>query len=344
MSIIDIVPSYWRSCIQALQNIEPASREGRLLTNLRLILSAPPRDESLPADVPREWMSSSRHGAQLMNMFGQTETTGVRDRLSDPGFQFRDQESCPSWSSHCEYTHLSAGRFRRPVPVGVYGDVYIEGAGIGRGYLSQPDLTAERFVPDPFSSTAGARLYRTEIQDVSGWMESSSSAVAPTIRSRSEVSALSPGKLKPPCDNIRRCGKASWLLEPPVLDASADVKGHRPSTSGGQRLVAFVVPRERFHATGSSKVQEEPFRRLEYSMELREFLKWKLPDYMVPSAIVELGTLPLTPNGKVDRKTLSALLVSHEMEVAKQEPATTSRHRTLLPRKRWQQSGKRFSA
>ena len=104
---------------------------------------------------------------------------------------------------------------------------------------------------------------------------------------------------------------------------ATDVKGHRPITSGSQRLVAFVVPRERFHATGSSTVQEEPFRRLERSMELREFLKWKLPDYMVPSAIVELGTLPLTPNGKVDRKALSALLVSHEMEVAKPEPATT---------------------
>ena len=148
--------------------------------------------------------------------------------------------------------------------MGVYGDVYIGGAGIGRGYLGQPELTAERFVPDPFSLTAGARLYRTG--DTGRFRPDGVIEFIGRADNQIKVRGfrIEPGEV----EAALRQHPAVWESvvvaeeEPPVLDACADVKGPRPITSGSQRLVAFVVSRERFHATGSSKVQKEPFRGL----------------------------------------------------------------------------------
>ena len=210
VSIIDIVPSYWRSCIQELQCMEPASRAALLDNKLRLILSA---SESLLSDVPEEWLSGFRHDARLVNMFGQTETTGIVTVYPIPASSAENMKVVPIGRPIANTRLYLLDPSRRPVPVGVRGDVYIGGAGVGRGYLSQPELTAERFVPDPFSGTAGARLYRTG--DTGRYRPDGVIEFigAPTTRSRSEVSASSPGKLKPPCDSIRPCGRALWLLK-----------------------------------------------------------------------------------------------------------------------------------
>ncbi|MFQ5796993.1 MAG: amino acid adenylation domain-containing protein, partial [Candidatus Bipolaricaulia bacterium] len=155
VTVIDIVPSYWRNCIQALASLEIATRKALLENRLRLILTA---SEPLWSDLPEKWKFELKHGAKLINMFGQTETTGIVAVYPIPP------------PDHKEIKIVQIGRpipntqvylldtQRRPVPVGMVGEIYIGGAGLARGYLHQPELTAERFVPHPFSNDESVRL------------------------------------------------------------------------------------------------------------------------------------------------------------------------------------------
>jgi amino acid adenylation domain-containing protein len=293
VSIIDIVPSYWRNCNQVLASLEPASRADLLRNRLRLILSA---SEPLFSDVPREWGLGFQHGARLINMFGQTETAGivtVYPIASHDGGSVKVVPIGRPIANTRAYVLDSSGQ---PAPLGVWGELHIGGASVGRGYLNQPELTAEQFVPDPFSETPGERLYRTG--DVTRYL---------------------------PDGNIEFSGRVDhqmklhgFRIEPAEIEA---VVGQHPGvresavvtqkdTTGEKRLVAYVVPNSGIQGFRGSDVQVGPpehvlpSQREHLTRELREFLRQKLPEYMVPSLIVELAALPRTPNGKVDRVAL----------------------------------------
>jgi amino acid adenylation domain-containing protein len=166
------------------------------------------------------------------------------------------------------------------VPAGVAGELCIGGLAVGRGYHRRPDLTAEKFVPDPFSTTPGGRLYRTG--DLARRM---------------------------PDGNIEFLGRIDhqvklrgYRIELGEIEASlsehsgvsAAVVAVRDDGDGNKKLVAYVVAR-------SPETAEEPL-----ASELQRKLGGFLPDYMVPSTFVFLRTLPLTPSGKVDRRALPA--------------------------------------
>jgi hypothetical protein len=163
------------------------------------------------------------------------------------------------------------------VPIGVGGELHIGYDGLARGYVNQPELSAEKFIPNPFSDEPGARLYRTG--DRARFLPDGEIDFLGRIDHQVKVRGyrIEPGEIE-----------KVFGQYPSVLDVVVIV---REDTPGEKRLVAYVVAR--------------PEQTLEAS-DLRNFGKEKLPQYMMPSAFVVLQSLPLTPNGKIDRRALPA--------------------------------------
>jgi thioesterase domain-containing protein len=163
------------------------------------------------------------------------------------------------------------------LPVGVAGEIYIGGVALARGYLGRAELTAEKFIPHPFPPSSGARLYRTGDlgRRLAGGEIEFLGRLDHQVKLRGYRIELG---------EIEAILSQQTKIEEAVVVAREDVPGDT-------RLVAYLVAKK------GSDVRVE---------ELREFLKSKLPDYMIPSAYVMLDELPLTPNGKVDRQALPA--------------------------------------
>ena len=160
------------------------------------------------------------------------------------------------------------------MPIGVQGELYIGGDGVARGYLNGPDLNAQRFVPDPFAQSGNARLYRT--------------GDLVRYRANGEIEFLGriDNQVKVRGFRIELGEIESALAEHPSVREAVVVAR---KDNGDKHLAAYLVA-----ATGLTPSIDE----------IREFLKDKLPDHMVPSVFVVLESLPLSPTGKVDRRAL----------------------------------------
>jgi amino acid adenylation domain-containing protein len=178
-----------------------------------------------------------------------------------------------------------------PCPVGVPGELYVGGAGVSRGYLNRPGLTAERFVPDPFGAP-GERLYRTG--DRTFWRQDGALEYRGRLDHQIKLRGfrIELGEIEAV---LRRC--------PEVREAVVLLREDAP---GDPRLVAYVVPAEAGGGAAPAPVAGDVPQWPSLAGELRRHCQRHLPDYMVPAAFVALAHLPLTANGKIDRRALPA--------------------------------------
>ncbi|HYH79880.1 MAG TPA: amino acid adenylation domain-containing protein, partial [Longimicrobium sp.] len=236
-------------------------------TSLRRIVLG---GESLPVGMVAE-LRARLPGARLYHEYGPTEAT-VTSTARTCGAEGEAPGASIGGPISNTRVYLLDAR-GEPVPVGVAGELYVGGAGVARGYLGRPELTAERFVPDSFSAEPGARLYRTG--DLGRWLADGTIEFLGRVDTQVKVRGyrIEPGEIE------------ARLLEPEGV-REAVVVAHEDE-AGSRRLVAYVV--------GDVEAGV-----------LREHLRRKLPGYMVPAAFVPLERLPLTPSGKLDRRALLA--------------------------------------
>ncbi|GHG84274.1 non-ribosomal peptide synthetase [Comamonas sp. JC664] len=244
-----------------------AQLEPEALPLLESVVSA---GEACSPELARRWLKATR----FINAYGPTETTicASVDEAVNP-----DRLSIGrAWANVRLYV-LDAGM--QPLPVGVPGELFIGGVGVARGYLGRPDLSAERFVPDPFSATPGERLYRTG--DRVRWLPEGRLEFLGRLDHQVKLRGfrIELGEIE-----------AALAAHPEVQDAAVLVREEAP---GRKQLVAYVVPDD----------DDQPVE----ADALRKALEGRLPDYMVPSAFVMLKAMPLTTSGKVDRKALPSL-------------------------------------
>jgi acyl-coenzyme A synthetase/AMP-(fatty) acid ligase/acyl carrier protein len=211
----------------------------------------------------------------LINHYGPTECTVVATRATvvpDPESDTPPPIGRPVANTRAYVLDARLG----PVPAGARGELYLGGGGLARGYLGRASLTAERFIPDPFSGEPGGRLYRTG--DVARHLADG----------RLEFVGRADDQVKVRGFRIELGEVEAALLLHEGLERVVVVA--RGDARGSLRLVAYVVARD-----GASPPQAEV---------LRQHLRERLPEYMIPQSFVPLAALPLTPNGKVDRAAL----------------------------------------
>jgi natural product biosynthesis luciferase-like monooxygenase protein/amino acid adenylation domain-containing protein len=269
-TLIDLVPSYWTRTAEALAD-EPALAPDAL----RLALSA---SEPLTAATLQRWFRVAPAGARFMNMFGQTETTGIVAVGEVTAADLEDGAILPLGQALPGNSLLVVDQAGQPLPAGLPGEIVVCGANVGLGYHRDEALTAARFG----NVGAAGRSYRTGDRGL----------LRPDGRLAFAGRLDTQVKVRGHRVEVEEV-EAMLRQYAGVHEAAVDT---RPDPAGDTRLVAFVVP---------ARGEVMPAAR-----ELRDQLAAAVPDYMVPSAFAELDALPRTPNGKLDRGALRTLAVN----------------------------------
>ncbi len=269
VTILNQTPSAFRQVIDA----QAGSMQSHVLR--KVIFGG----EALEVGILKPWFErNDTKETQLINMYGITETTvHVTYHPLDP-IDTKYYVDSPIGSRIPDLYIYILDANGKPVPIGVAGELYIGGAGVARGYLNMPDLTVERFMPDPFTKKPDARMYKTG--DLGKWVPDG------TIEflGRNDFQVKIRGFRIELGEIESRLSEVEGVKEVVVL-AREDIPGEK-------RLIAYYTVRET-----SEEITAE---------DMRSSLANQVPEYMLPSAYMALEEIPLTPNGKIDHKALPA--------------------------------------
>ncbi len=267
VTILNQTPSAFYQLIQ----VDNTADSGQKL-NLRWIILG---GEKLEVRNLKPWfLRNGDRIPQLVNMYGITETTvhvtfrplTLKD-LDNPSVSVIGRP-IPGWQVYL------LDQYQQPVPTGIQGEMYIGGAGVSSGYLNRPELTAERFISNPFDKLLGKYLYRSG--DLARYLPNGEFEYLGRIDEQIKIRGFR-----------IELGEIETILQQHSAVQNCVVV-LREVADGDKHLVAYVVPNAKTVSPN----------------ELREFLKAKLPDYMLPTAFIFMENLPLTPNGKLDHRAL----------------------------------------
>ncbi|MBN3775130.1 non-ribosomal peptide synthetase, partial [Burkholderia sp. Se-20378] len=268
----------------------------RCTTLSRIICSG----EALPVATAQLCLERLPH-AQLHNLYGPTEAAIDVTAFTCPA-DF-DAQSVPIGKPIANTRIYLLDSYGQPVPLGAVGEIYIGGAGVARGYLNRPELTAERFLADPFVADPLARMYKTG--DLARYLPDGNLVFLGRNDHQVKLRGF----------RIELGEIEARLAEHPAVREAVVLA--REDVPGDKRLVAYVL---RAHDENVPDTED-------LATALRTHLSARLPDYMVPAAFVTLDSLPLTPNGKLDRRALPApdgeAFARHAYEAPQGEIETT---------------------
>jgi amino acid adenylation domain-containing protein len=269
ITIAGVVPSMLQLLLQE-QGLERCS-------SLKKVMCG---GEILPPELQERFFS--HFNSELQNTYGPTEAAiDVTCWICRRG---DDADPVPIGRPIANTQIYVLDSYSAPVPTGSPGEIHIGGLGLARGYLDRPELTADKFIPDPFSGKPGARLYKTG--DLARYLSDGSMEFLGRVDDQIKMRGyrIEPGEIESVLGQHPAVQKV-------VVLARDDTDADSAAVRAGKRLVAYIVPRP----GANPKIDE-----------LRSFAKRKLPKHMVPAAFLILDALPLSPSGKVDRKALPA--------------------------------------
>ncbi len=268
ITILETVPSLMRAMLDA-DEIKAVDRPK--LAALRWLI---PTGEALPIDLCQYWLGTYPH-VPLINAYGPTECSDDVTHYSIYQAPDESRSSIPIGRAIPNMRLYVLDRHLEPLPIGVSGELYVGGIGVGRGYLGDKQRTEESFVPDPFASDDGARLYKTG--DLARYLPDGNLEFLGRLDFQVKVRGF----------RIELGEIEAVLSRHPAVRMTVVMA--REDMPGDKRLVAYVEIQKGQTITAA---------------ELKSHLTEHMPVYMVPSAFVLLEKLPLTPNGKIDRRAL----------------------------------------
>jgi acyl-coenzyme A synthetase/AMP-(fatty) acid ligase/acyl carrier protein len=283
VTVLEVVPSLMRVLLDEAERDDGASSSWG---GLRWLLAT---GEALPPELCRRWRGIASGQTRLLNAYGPTECSDDVTHYEVGELPSDGHTRVPIGRAVANTRLYVLDAQMMPVPLGVSGELYVGGDGVGRGYLGAGGLTAERFVPDPFAAEPGARLYRTG--DVCRYLRGGDIEFLGRVDQQVKVRGFR-----------IELGEIEAVLagHPGVRECVVEAR----DAAGEKRLVAYVT-----RSAEEPNVDEGSGMDKGGGMtarELWEYVRERLPEYMAPSSIVLLDEMPLTPNGKIDRKALPA--------------------------------------